>query len=1398
MLLRALAAFTLTWSHVALGLSAPSPSGAIVTREYVMNVSYFQVNPDKYGNCWVQGINGMLPGPEVRVRQGERLRVVVNNQLQTEVVSIHWHGFEMRAAQEYDGAMKVTQCGIQPGNTFVYDFIVDEHPGTYQYHEHAHLEHVAARGLFGALIVDPREGDHEPWQYTGDSMIMINDWWPYSPHETDLRKWGGLTRPPTVSKAGNDVGLLTFHNLLINGKGGYAVLHDFGALDMGYVTKKTKVTDLFEIQPKFGETWRLRVENGGALFALRFRIDKHRLTVIQTDAADVEPYDCDVVSMSTGERFDVLVTFNQTPGSYFMRAETLEDGFGFRHGQLGVVRYDDTAKGILPNKGYQQRDYLWDHPELVTINCIDQGPISSSCRPVTDLRKKDRGGQHTYMGTANDDFHDFEVNFRGFGKPDDSHFTRLIDLSKNKNTFENQFDGEYVQFRPPAVPFSHVRGTDEALHPNSLAMHVEIGETIRVIFQIQDRSAHPWHLHGHKFAVLGIGFPDYETECDVVFCRSKPDSGWWARDGMPPGLLDPEVAPLKDTVHVPAGGWAVIQFKADNPGWWFFHCHMLIHVHDGMGMVLVEGDSSVIPERLTNLTYLHDEKGFPSCEDDIKELEVHGHHAVSCPCWENPEIFLDNNLRSTYKCARPSLCGQIIYSILEPKEEERLGNRDRASGLWWRLALLCVELSGVVFLFWVLKSMKGREQQFATGIQEHIARSTKKKNENQRGISKSQAKLGLVKLPGMELKWSAQHVSPSGFTVHKSEMIEGCLPRGSVLCLIGKDPVTLPWLRFFAGSLPRAPLKVMGSLCMEGKPDYEWNRTALRAVRSFVHDVKAYRPTLTVTSVLDLVLQLQSADSLFVTTEERQSHLAKYMNIFNLVQHAGTEVGKLPQDVLMRMRVCQQLLLPRPLIVVQDPLGELDAKAAVEMTAMFRTLANTIGVTIVFSAMGSISGKASHAVTHAMLLESRCLPMYGSCDELRECCEANGQPVPDNLCAVEHCANLHFNGMLKFEREGKDAMGQRKNSGQRGSVQGGNSPVSGQMPPASPGGSAISRPSSPLPPTSPPRFINFMAGFNRDNMEAQFLQHKPRLLIKQFWVLLQYQLCADLDDQMTIYKLSETLGIALCAGCVWFRKGSGETQTELGETVGVLFFTTALWTVPPVFQALGASQTLFFRFVNECFNGMYPLWVGVLSFAISSFFFSAVWCCVWQTLAYTMSDVGADLGSMMMMHLVLAMNVFTMRTIGLVLGLVISNTSLGVVIANLVAQLFMLTNGFYTKLPSWFNFVTYFSIPRYTFRALLKLEYSWKDTWTVHSYEQGIVRAGFPSRFILAEYTGFFQLMRMREMDVMESPHDANVLPEIAILTLISCTLFTFYLLALGSRVRKLEHTLKKPTDDTA
>jgi hypothetical protein len=315
-----------------------------------------------------------------------------------------------------------------------------------------------------------------------------------------------------------------------------------------------------------------------------------------------------------------------------------------------------------------------------------------------------------------------------------------------------------------------------------------------------------------------------------------------------------------------------------------------------------------------------------------------------------------------------------------------------------------------------------------------------------------------------------------------------------------------------------------------------------------------------------------------------------------------------------------------------------------------------------------------------------------------------------------------------------------------------------------------------------------------DPQEKFGLRRQKRFPL-QLWTLLQYQVASDLEDSMTIYRLMETVGIGIMAGLVWFQKGSVDTQTALGESIGLFFFSTALYTVPPVFQVLAVAPSTARRVSREHLSGMYPICTYVIAMTISSLFTVVIWAPVWQMIAYTFADLGRDPKAMLSMQLTLALNVIAMRTVGYSLAMVIPSGALNVVIANLFVQMCMLTNGFYTKLQPWLQPVVYLSVPRFTFRALLKIEYSWQDTFEVHPMH-GLAAFGHPSRYIPAELTGTFQLMAERQMNVMGSPHESSPMVEMLVMVGVSLSFLLLFAVALMRQVWTLEDSFSPAKED--
>jgi CopA family copper-resistance protein len=146
-------------------------------------------------------VNGSMPGPTLRLREGDTVTIAVTNRLK-ESTSIHWHG--VRIPAEMDGVPGLSFAGIEPGKTFVYRFPVKQ-SGTYWYHSHSGFQEQT--GLSGALIIEPRNAD--PVAFDREYVILLTDWTDEHPHtilsnlkeENDYYNYHRLTSPSFFSQA---------------------------------------------------------------------------------------------------------------------------------------------------------------------------------------------------------------------------------------------------------------------------------------------------------------------------------------------------------------------------------------------------------------------------------------------------------------------------------------------------------------------------------------------------------------------------------------------------------------------------------------------------------------------------------------------------------------------------------------------------------------------------------------------------------------------------------------------------------------------------------------------------------------------------------------------------------------------------------------------------------------------------------------------------------------------------------------------------------------------------------------------------------------------------------------------------------------------------------------------
>jgi FtsP/CotA-like multicopper oxidase with cupredoxin domain len=280
--------------------------------------------------------DGGVPGPEIRVTEGDTLRVRVSNGLPAGT-TIHWHG--QPVVNGMDGVPGVTQPSIEPGEEFTYEFVVPA-SGSYIYHSHAGLQ--LDRGLYGPLIVEPK---NETLSYDREYTLLLDDWLDGvqgTPEDAmEMLKAGadgmegmegmpGMEGMEGMGGMGGDVPSrwppdIVYPLYLINGR-------------------PPEAPEEFEVRR--GEVVRLRLMNPSAATIFRVALAGHRMTVTHADGQPVEPVEVDAVRIGMGERYDVLVEAG-SPGAWQLAAQAE----GTEKMARAVLRYEGSVSASPPPAG---------------------------------------------------------------------------------------------------------------------------------------------------------------------------------------------------------------------------------------------------------------------------------------------------------------------------------------------------------------------------------------------------------------------------------------------------------------------------------------------------------------------------------------------------------------------------------------------------------------------------------------------------------------------------------------------------------------------------------------------------------------------------------------------------------------------------------------------------------------------------------------------------------------------------------------------------------------------------------------------------------------------------------------------------------------------------------------
>jgi len=488
-------------------------------------------------------INGSLPGPLLRWREGDTVTLRVRNRLK-DSTSIHWHGILLPA--NMDGVPGLSFHGIEPGGVYVYQFKVRQH-GTYWYHSHSGLQEQA--GVYGPLVIDAKEP--EPFQYDRDYVVMLSDWTDEAPaslmktlkkqsdyynyHKrtvgdfiddvsekgwgatvADRTMWAQMKMNPTDIA---DVSGATY-TFLINGH-----------------APDTNWTGLF----RPGEKLRLRLINGSAMTYFDVRIPGLKMTVVAADGLHVKPVSVDELRIAVAETYDVIV--EPVAEAYTLFAQAM-DRTGYARATLAtraglaapVPALDPRPLVTMDDMGMGGMDHgSMDMSAMADMGPMQSHPDSEKDNPLVDMQA---------MSTAP------KLNDPGLGLRNNGR--RVLTYADLRSTFEDP-DG-----RDPGRTIElHLTGHMEKFawsfngikFSDAEPLRLKYGERIRLVLVNDTMMTHPIHLHGM--------WSDLEDENGDFQVR-------------------------KHTLDMPPGTRRSYRVTADALGRWAYHCHLLYHMEMGM------------------------------------------------------------------------------------------------------------------------------------------------------------------------------------------------------------------------------------------------------------------------------------------------------------------------------------------------------------------------------------------------------------------------------------------------------------------------------------------------------------------------------------------------------------------------------------------------------------------------------------------------------------------------------------------------------------------------------------------------------------------------------------------------------------------------------------------------
>ena len=584
--------------------------------QFDLNIGYHPVNFTGK-NRIATTINGSLPAPILRWKEGEQVTLRVTNNLAHDS-SIHWHGIILPT--NMDGVPGLSFNGIKPGETFEYKFDVNQ-SGTFWYHSHSGFQEQT--GMYGAIVIDPKDPD--PVSFDREHVVVLSDWSDESPETiyANLKKssehynyrertavdlWRDIKKK---GLAGTSNDRAMWNNMRMSDRDIADVTGATYTYLMNGVTPEQGWLGLF----KRGEKVRLRFINSAAMTIFDVRIPGLKMTVVASDGQNIEPVTVDEFRIGVAETYDVIVEPSDD-NAYTIFAQSI-DRTGYTQGTLTP---DASWKAAVPEMDpapiLGHRDMGMDHDmeNMAPMKGMDHGQHSMGAMKGMDQSQHNMGAmkgmdqsQHNMgamkgmdhsqhnMGAMEGMNHN-QHKMPGMGNGQTNKLGKAGYGSSSPIVHVPSEFGPQVDMRAD-MPVNGLRDPGIGLrdHKKLYGRRVLTYADMRNLYETYDTrepereielhltgnmSRYMWSMNGIKFADAEPLKLNYGERVRIVLVNDTMMShpihlhGVWSE--LETG--EPKYIPRKHTVIVQPGSKISYLVTADAEGSWAYHCHLIYHM----------------------------------------------------------------------------------------------------------------------------------------------------------------------------------------------------------------------------------------------------------------------------------------------------------------------------------------------------------------------------------------------------------------------------------------------------------------------------------------------------------------------------------------------------------------------------------------------------------------------------------------------------------------------------------------------------------------------------------------------------------------------------------------------------------------------------------------------------